>query len=171
MLSEKRKNSTNCGDTLKSPQNEEKSYWGPGPIYSFVSSPGRFLFVAWPKVKRASKHPSSPKTHFLERLKSIILADVFWCVRVFSGSRRNFHDYQAEDTLYVGSKTFWLAGGVRLVNSHNVTIHLDGTLEFLPGCVVDGNMWELSTLFRPVRGLHGTHGFSMCFLQLKAIFL
>ena len=38
-----------------------------------------------------------------------------------------------QDTLFIPNKTFWLAGGVQLRNAHNVTLQLDGTLEFLPG--------------------------------------
>lgn len=38
-----------------------------------------------------------------------------------------------EDTLFIPGKSFWLAGGVRLVEKRNVTIQLDGTLEFRPG--------------------------------------
>lgn len=38
-----------------------------------------------------------------------------------------------QDTLYISAKTFWLAGGVRLVNAHDVTLQLDGTLEFREG--------------------------------------
>ena len=38
-----------------------------------------------------------------------------------------------QDTLYISAKTFWLAGGVRLLNAHDVTLQLDGTLEFREG--------------------------------------
>lgn len=40
---------------------------------------------------------------------------------------------QPQDTLFIPAKTFWLAGGVRLINAHNVTLHLDGILEFRAG--------------------------------------
>ena len=40
---------------------------------------------------------------------------------------------QPFDTLVVPNKTFWVAGGVRATELHDVTIQLDGTLRFLPG--------------------------------------
>jgi len=44
-----------------------------------------------------------------------------------------FDTLKPQDTLYISAKTFWLAGGVRLVNARDVTLQLDGTLKFRPG--------------------------------------
>jgi len=37
------------------------------------------------------------------------------------------------DTLMIENQTFWLAGGVQASDLIDATIHLDGTLRFLPG--------------------------------------
>lgn len=38
-----------------------------------------------------------------------------------------------QDTIYISAKTFWLAGGVRLVNARDFSLQLDGTLKFRAG--------------------------------------
>ena len=37
------------------------------------------------------------------------------------------------DTLYIANRTFWMAGGVQAIGIASLTLHLDGTLRFLPG--------------------------------------
>mmetsp|Transcript_9630 Transcript_9630/g.21401 ORF Transcript_9630/g.21401 Transcript_9630/m.21401 type:complete len:467 (-) Transcript_9630:61-1461(-) len=62
-----------------------------------------------------------------------------------------------KDTLYISAKTFWLAGGVRLLNAHDVTLQLDGTLEFREGRSgwpeQQGNVCNLNPL-QPKRSLN-----------------
>ena len=44
-----------------------------------------------------------------------------------------------QDTIYISAKTFWLAGGVRLVNARDFSLQLDGTLKFRAGRTIQSH--------------------------------
>eukprot|EP00438_Fugacium_kawagutii_P023118 Skav205620 [mRNA] locus=scaffold4676:28477:35503:+ [translate_table: standard] len=87
-----------------------------------------YIYISWLDFEAFGGHPeqqekASENTLLLNR----VLASLKPQERQGMGSTVKL------DTLYISAKTFWLAGGVRLTNAQNVTLLLDGTLEFRAG--------------------------------------
>ena len=100
---------------------------------------GRWLDYEESGATPGSSSAAAQNTELLNAMLASLYAGVSWAVKAsVRQAAELLRDIlsgllPSEDTLFVPNKTFWLAGGVLLQNARNVTLHLDGTLEFLPG--------------------------------------